>query len=182
MTSSQAYAILGIPTNADLEKIRKAYRQKAKESHPDVNKSPNAQELFIEINEAYEFLVKTKTGKIYSDKSQKFYSPEKNKKRRPREWTEAEKKKARERALQYSQISYEDTLETFIYNRGVFKITELFPKTVWTLCIGFALFIILGVPAIGFSSGDEGSAIGMSLVILFMTSPFLISVARALRD
>lgn len=48
--------ILGVPYNADKYQIKLAYRQKAKEYHPDLNKSPNATEMFQRINNAYEFL------------------------------------------------------------------------------------------------------------------------------
>ena len=36
--------------------IKLAYRKKAKKYHPDLNKSPDATEMFQRINEAYEFL------------------------------------------------------------------------------------------------------------------------------
>jgi len=48
--------ILGIPYDADKYQIKLAYRKKAKEYHPDLNKSPNATEMFQKINNAYEFL------------------------------------------------------------------------------------------------------------------------------
>lgn len=48
--------ILGVPYDADKYQIKLAYRQKAKEYHPDLNKSPNATEIFQKINSAYEFL------------------------------------------------------------------------------------------------------------------------------
>lgn len=48
--------ILGVPYNADKYQIKLAYRKKAKEYHPDLNKSPNATEMFQKINNAYEFL------------------------------------------------------------------------------------------------------------------------------
>lgn len=52
----QLYQILGAPLYCEQEVIRKAYRLKAKDLHPDVNKSPNAEELFQELNEAYKIL------------------------------------------------------------------------------------------------------------------------------
>lgn len=52
----ESCGILGIPHNADKYQIKLAYRQKAKEYHPDLNKSPNATEMFQKINNAYEFL------------------------------------------------------------------------------------------------------------------------------
>lgn len=52
----EACDILGIPYNADKYQIKLAYRKKAKEYHPDLNKSENATEMFQKINNAYEFL------------------------------------------------------------------------------------------------------------------------------
>lgn len=48
--------LLGLPYDADKYQIKLAYRKKAKEYHPDLNKSPNAKEIFQEINDANEFL------------------------------------------------------------------------------------------------------------------------------
>ncbi|NPA90532.1 MAG: molecular chaperone DnaJ [Chloroflexi bacterium] len=50
------YQILGVPRNASQEEIKRAYRRLARQYHPDVNKDPNAEERFKEINEAYEVL------------------------------------------------------------------------------------------------------------------------------
>lgn len=50
------YKILGISENSNPDDIKKAYRKMAKEYHPDVNKSPEAEEKFKEINSAYEVL------------------------------------------------------------------------------------------------------------------------------
>lgn len=50
------YAILGIERNADAEEIQKVYRKLARKYHPDVNRSPGAEDRFKEIGEAYEVL------------------------------------------------------------------------------------------------------------------------------
>lgn len=50
------YKILGVSRDASEEEIKKAYRRLARKYHPDVNKSPDAEERFKEINEAYEVL------------------------------------------------------------------------------------------------------------------------------
>lgn len=47
---------LGVPYNADKYQIKLAYRKKAKEYHPDMNKSPDATKIFQQINDSYEFL------------------------------------------------------------------------------------------------------------------------------
>jgi len=57
---SKYHNILGISINASKSDIKKAYRTKAMVVHPDVNNSPEAQKLFIELAEAYEFLMSGK--------------------------------------------------------------------------------------------------------------------------
>lgn len=54
---SNAYLeILNLEPGATKGEIKSAYRKLSKEYHPDVNNSPDAQERFVEINEAYKFL------------------------------------------------------------------------------------------------------------------------------
>ncbi len=50
------YATLGVAKDAGQDDIQKAYRKLARKLHPDVNKSPEAEARFKEINEAYEVL------------------------------------------------------------------------------------------------------------------------------
>ena len=50
------YEILGVSRNADTAEIKRAFRQLAREYHPDVSQHPDAETRFKEINEAYEVL------------------------------------------------------------------------------------------------------------------------------
>jgi curved DNA-binding protein len=50
------YADLGVARTASQEAIQRAYRKLARELHPDVNKSPDAEERFKDVSEAYSVL------------------------------------------------------------------------------------------------------------------------------
>lgn len=50
------YETLGVDRGANDEEIRRAFRRKAMEYHPDRNKTPGAEDKFKEINEAYQVL------------------------------------------------------------------------------------------------------------------------------
>jgi molecular chaperone DnaJ len=50
------YEVLGVPKEASKDQIKAAYRKLAMQYHPDRNKSPEAEERFKEISEAYAVL------------------------------------------------------------------------------------------------------------------------------
>ncbi len=56
MNEKDYYAILGVSKDASAKDIQRAFQQKARKLHPDVNKAPDAEERFKEVSEAYAVL------------------------------------------------------------------------------------------------------------------------------
>jgi curved DNA-binding protein len=50
------YEVLGVPSQADADTIKRAYRKLARKYHPDVSKEAGAEDRFKAVNEAYEAL------------------------------------------------------------------------------------------------------------------------------
>ena len=59
------YGVLGIKRGASAAEIKKAYFLKAKEFHPDVNKTEGAKEKFAELSAAYETLGDDQKRRVY---------------------------------------------------------------------------------------------------------------------
>lgn len=67
------YKILGVKRTATQEEIKKAFYQLAKIYHPDASQgNPRANEIFYEINEAYQVLSKLESRLKYSIEYQKY--------------------------------------------------------------------------------------------------------------
>lgn len=56
MEKRDYYEVLGVARNADKDTLKKAFRKLAQKYHPDINKTPEAEALFKEVNEAYQIL------------------------------------------------------------------------------------------------------------------------------
>jgi molecular chaperone DnaJ len=59
------YEVLGVPKTADGEQIRRAFRRLARELHPDVSASPEADERFREVSAAYNVLSQPRSRFLY---------------------------------------------------------------------------------------------------------------------
>lgn len=59
------YEILGVSPDAGKDEIKSAFRKKAREFHPDVNKAPDAEAKFKELGKAYETLMDEDKRSVY---------------------------------------------------------------------------------------------------------------------
>lgn len=65
MSKKDYYELLGIPKDASKDQIKSAFRKKARELHPDVNKSATAEQDFKELGQAYEVLTDDEKRSLY---------------------------------------------------------------------------------------------------------------------
>lgn len=55
-THADHYEVLGISKNASVAEIKRAYRQLARQYHPDFNPAPEAKEKWDQVQKAYDIL------------------------------------------------------------------------------------------------------------------------------
>lgn len=102
------YQILGIGAKANPDEIKRAYRLRAKEFHPDLNAAANAAERFIQITEAYEILSDPRKRQTYDQRLATPNRPdarEEQKRQREaayRQWVD----EAQRRGQQFAQMEY----------------------------------------------------------------------------
>ena len=59
------YKILGVPRTATEKEIKDAFHKKTRLYHPDLNKDPGAEKMWIRCNDAYELLKDSRRRNIY---------------------------------------------------------------------------------------------------------------------
>jgi hypothetical protein len=130
MTISDYYKILGLHPGCNVDEIKKAYRKKAREFHPDINPSPSAKDMFISITEAYEFLI------TYS---QRVTSNDEAYNRAMDDWRKYRQARSRYRAKVYAQTSYVRFRNTKFY-----KTTRIFDATtiIFSLIVAIMVLVI----------------------------------------
>ena len=97
MTADNYFRILELDPSSSIDDIKKAYRKKARLYHPDLNHDPGAGDLFIQVTEAYEFLISN---------YQRLGSVEQEFDRAMEDWRKYRQDRSRQRARAYSNASY----------------------------------------------------------------------------
>jgi hypothetical protein len=126
------FKILEIPQDASEMEIKLAYRKKAKEFHPSQNKSPEALDQFILVNEAYEILIHKNTHEIYLQDFSSAHDPLKY------EVYYNWMNKARTRAAQHAGLSISEFLNTPFY-----KSTHMYSSPVLFIFLIAGLLLLI---------------------------------------
>ena len=131
------YKILGIKPSATKLEIKSAYRKLAMKYHPDRNKSKKAHEIFIDVNEAYAYLIDDKFERknvLKTKEKSTSYKTASNEAERRMQWARnyAKYKKIKEENI--ASISYGEIQNS--------KLSWGIPLLSW-LNIGYAILILL---------------------------------------
>ncbi|MEK9619688.1 MAG: DnaJ domain-containing protein [Flavobacteriales bacterium] len=132
------YKTLGLSSSASKAEIKIAYRKLAKKYHPDKNKSKQASQLFIEVNEAYAYLTNERS-------SYRINYPEKTTNSKKSKSSEDELRKRMDWARKYAQ--YKKVKEERMMELEYYKIHNSSRKKIINLInwvsIGFAFLILV---------------------------------------
>jgi hypothetical protein len=128
----QYESILGISSASSTDEIKKAFRSKAKQLHPDVNKNVDAHEQFILLQEAYDYFLNRKQGNNKSENDTAINYEV---------WVNQRREQARERARAYARMKYDEYLKSEDF-KAVSALNVVFDF------IGFLIILLLlaGIP------------------------------------
>jgi len=171
------YKILNVDKNATATEIRKAYRFKALEFHPDKNKSINAKEKFIEIYEAYKVLSDSILRRKYDNLIQEHWDQVRNE--TSWNWTNDKinnkSKKAREQGTKYAE-NYDLFSRKVLENNFTFLFLGLFGLVLgeFSLDALWLVSVVIGIVCI------HNSAIWLGVIFILLGVYLLIKRWRTL--
>jgi DnaJ-class molecular chaperone len=161
------YTILGVSHNATLSEIKKAFRARAKELHPDINKSHDAHQQFILLNEAYEYLINARTGKIFDNNStstRRYKTYER--------WQDNEAARARHRAEYYANKKYNEFADSEHYK----KMTEV-NENILRVSMFVLITTLISLPIVLIMTSGS-IRFWTTLILVFVTLMFTVDIVR----
>ncbi len=153
------FKILEIPEDASEMEIKRAYRQKAKQFHPSLNKSSDAIDQFILVNEAYEILIHKNTHEIYLQDFRTHHDPLKHEVYYY--WINA----ARTRAAQHASLSTSEFVKTKFYRN-----THMYSYPLLLLFLILGLLLLLA-PFVAVVTVEQSLGIFFILSVIFIAWP-----------
>lgn len=102
--------------------MKRAYRELAKEWHPDRNSDPKAPAAFILINEAYEFLLddeRRNSHRMRRQVDERAEALQRMREERYKEWVEQSRRAARERAAAHAAQSFDQFQNSPLYRTAM---------------------------------------------------------------
>jgi hypothetical protein len=162
MAIEEDYRILGLPPGAGTDDIKRAYRKKAKATHPDTNPaSETADADFVELNKAYERLVNEEKAIAEQIAPEYWFLYEMLRPETPQE-----------RALRFARQCQEE----FRRNNEAFKHSmayvpvKIFAYFLWIFGMAVALTFLFGPPVVMFHDSPTGLAM---TPIMFIGAAFM---------
>lgn len=172
------YQVLGIPNYSSVREVRKAYIAQIRKYHPDVNKSPKAEELSKLLNVAKEALETEERKAIYDRQLRNFlnygqrttYTPPRQKPVSPeeqkRQWQEMMRQRKAHSAKYKAKRAHDDYIDSLkrfpvqlryaigglFYLSGWFLLAANTPDTYFFVLLAMSIPLFIGATIIGASA------------------------------
>lgn len=180
------YELLGVSETASKEEIKKAYKMQMKKWHPDINKSSEAPEMSIKLNEAKETLLDDDKRKAYdlslkqelNDNYNKFNHTQKSNENtytNYKPYEEARKVTKWEYFKEYLKFGSDSKFRKFLAIIGV-GLESLLCFIIKILLIGLAIISSLGSYLIMMTFSLLAPILGLLLIVVvgtFLTKGFI---------
>jgi hypothetical protein len=139
---SKAYEVLGVEVGAPQDEVKRAFRKLAFKYHPDLNSSPKAHEMFLNVQKAYEIIVTAQ--KTFADIEEPVTPNWKSRDRDKQNITRAEAiRKARDTAQRLDRIKLQKEAKHFAH----FKKSIYYPWTIAMVHVSLIFFLLIAADA-----------------------------------
>ncbi len=139
---SKAYEVLGVEVGADRDEVKRAFRKLAFKYHPDLNASPKAHEMFLNVQKAYEIIITAE--KTFAEGEEAPAPKRKSRDRDKQKITRQEAiRKARETSQRLDRLQLQKEARHFAH----FKKTIYYPWTIAMVHVSLLFFLLIGADA-----------------------------------